>query len=160
MADENTAELLEEVEPNDSSEENTGLTLEAAIAELAKVRREAAKHRTDKQKIKKDLEEFQAWKDSQKSELERAKDEVAEARKEANELRRSQSQLKAAKKAGLDLDLADRIRGDDEAEMLEDAKLLASKSRPATGYDLGAGERGSPVGNKDTNWLADFMNGK
>lgn len=113
----------EEVE----SEDGTELTNEQLKTLLAKTRREAAGHRVEKQKVKKDLEEFQAWKDSQKTELERALEENAKLKKAQAEVDEEKMKRKLAKEAGLDLDFADRIKGDSEEEMLEDAKRMAEK---------------------------------
>lgn len=146
-------EVLEESEDNDEAEP----TVEQLLAERTKLRRENAKHRVEKQQAKSELEEFRAWKDSQKSELERAKDEANALKQELVKEKRSRLQIKAAKEAGLDLDLASRVSGADLDEMIEDAKELASHLKPAGAGagDLGAGGRGSGVGSgtKKTDWL-------
>ena len=128
--------------------------------EVESLRREAAKHRVEKQKAKEELKEFEAWKNSQKSELERAEDRLKELESELQVERRTRLQTDAAKEADLDLDLADRIRGDSFDEMVEDAKALASKypkSKSGSPGRSGAGERGKPVGSEQgTDWLKDM----
>lgn len=129
-------------------------------SEARKTRKEAARYRTERNKLKDELTEYHAWKDSQKTELERARDEANAARDEAKRLKLEQLQFQAARKAGLDLDLMDRIRGESLEDMVEDAKTLAAKSKPSGGSagDYGAGERGSaPEGGRSTNWLADLF---
>lgn len=163
--------MADEVTPEKDLEGNEGdtgkdtdvkeLSPEEMKSELAKVRREAAGHRVEKQKLKDELREYNAWKDSQKSELERAKEEAEALKRELAKEKRSRQQLDAAKKAGLDLDLADRIAGTSPEEMLEDAKLLAGKLKPngANAEDLGAGGRGRPVDAKrSTDWLKTAWN--
>jgi chromosome segregation ATPase len=146
---------------NDNGGENeakSSRTPDSYEKEISDLRKEAAKHRVEKQKVKDELQEFNAWKDSQKSELDRANDKLKELETELTRERRSRLQTEAAKKADLDLDLADRVRGDTIEEMIEDAKLMAAKypksSAPGAGH---AGERGKPVGSKQgTDWLKDM----
>lgn len=133
----------EEVESSADSLEERIAQLEA---ERTQLRRENAKHRVAKQQKEAELEEFRTWKESQKTELERAAERAAQAEKELKNLRAEKIQRDIAKEVGLDPDLADRIRGESEEEMLEDAKLLAKKYGSKPSVDVYAGRRGVPVG--------------
>lgn len=131
----------------DLVEEDTasGLTHEQALAELAKVRREAAKHRTEKQTHKAALEELQKYKDAEKTELERVTERAQKAEQELAEVKREKAARAAAKAAGLDSDLADLVQGVTEEEMLASAKTLAerleSKNKPNLGnFNSGSGK--------------------
>lgn len=133
------------------------------------LRKENAKHRTDKNATKAELDEYKAWKDSQKSELQKAQDRAAELERELNSSKLTTRQIAAAKKAGLDLDLADRVRGDSDDEMLEDAKSLAllfggDNKGASGGGRQAAGTQGKGAvgtGTKSTSggWFDEFMKG-
>lgn len=133
------------------------------------LRKENAKHRTDKQAVKSELDEYKAWKDSQKTELQKAQDRAKELEAELNSTKLTTRQIAAAKKAGLDLDLADRVRGASDDEMLEDAKNLAQlfggERKGSNGGRQVAGTQGKgAVGTGKTSsnggWFEDFMNAK
>lgn len=135
-------------------QETTAVEAEEAVSrsvaeyetEIKQLRREAAKHRVQKQEKEAELEEFRSWKESQKTELQRAAERAERAEKELNGLRMERLRLAVAKETGLDSDLADRIRGESEEEMLEDAKALAKKYSSKPSVDVYAGRRGVPVG--------------
>lgn len=144
--------LVAEVSPLDPADLSTGageLGLEEMKTELAKVRREAASRRVANKETEAKLAEYDKWKLSQMSELEKAQAERAQFEKDAESAAREAAQLKAAAKAGLSLDLADRVRGDSFEDMIEDAKKLAARA-PASGStgDLFGGSRGKAVGTK------------
>lgn len=104
-----------------------GLTREQAIAELAKVRREAAKHRTEKQAAKAIAEELQRYKDAEKTELEKVTERAQRAEEELAKHARERAARDAVKAAGLDSEWADLVRGDTEEELLASAKALAER---------------------------------
>lgn len=108
-------------------EVTSGLTHEQALAELAKVRREAAKHRVEKQSHKAALEELQRYKDAEKTETERALERAQRAEQELAGLRREKAVRDAAKTAGLDSEWVDDVRGDTEEEILASAYALAER---------------------------------
>lgn len=150
------------------------LSYEELEAELARTRNEAKTRRLQSKNKDAELEEFRNWKKSQLTEAERLKQERDELQKEISDIRREALQRKVASKAGLDPDFADRIRGDSEEDMLEDAKRLAKKapavadaeeqkpSKP-TASGMLAGQRGKPVGSKSPDspkdWLNDLLRG-
>lgn len=122
-----------------------GLTPEQLRAELAKVRKEAASRRVLTREQEKQLQEFEAWKKSQMTESERLKAERDEAVAKLQAAETERLQRKVARAAKLPVDLADRIRGNTEEEMLEDAKAMA-KRLGASANGMFAGQRGAPVG--------------
>lgn len=128
-------------------------TLEDALKELQKVRQEAASKRITNKEQEKELEEFKQWKESQMTEVEKLQARVNEASSEAKEGR----QLKAAKAAGLDLDLAGFLSGDTQDELNAMAKVLAEKlggtepQTPQLPSGVFAGQRGEPISNSNKN---------
>jgi len=141
--------------------DTTNLTVEELKAELAKVRREAASRRVANKEKEKELEEFQKWKDSQKSELEKALERAKAAEEKAAKADLEKLQRKVAKDAGLDPELADRLIGDSEEELLADAKALAAKYKPSGAGATFAGRRGSAVttGKTTSSTFNDFIRG-
>jgi predicted nucleic acid-binding Zn-ribbon protein len=116
-------------------EQQSGLTHEQALAELSKVRREAAKHRTEKQATKAALDELQKYKDAEKTELELLKERAEKAESAAAEATRERAARAAAKAAGLDAEWADLVRGNTEDELRASAEALAERlgnAAPAT----------------------------
>lgn len=115
-------------EEQDSSIDDLKSRLTKAEAELSKVRKEAAARRVAKREIEQTSEE-----------------KIAGLQRQLEEMRLEKLRGRIAKEAGLDSDLADRIRGESEDEMLEDAKNLAKKYRAKPAVDVYAGRRGAPV---------------
>lgn len=122
-----------------------GLTPEQLRAELAKVRKEAASRRVMTREQEKQLAEFETWKKSQMTESERLKAERDEAVKKLQDAETEKLQRKVARAAKLPVDLADRIRGNTEEEMLADAQAMA-KRLGGSANGMFAGQRGTPVG--------------
>lgn len=122
-----TQEVTPEVTEEDDSLSDER-SVEELKAELKKVRREAASRRVANNQKEAELAEFRKWKDSQKTELQTAQERAAELEKLVSDYEKKDLQLAAAKAAKLDLDLADRIRGNTPEEMLEDAQKLAEKA--------------------------------
>lgn len=158
----------ESAEVSGQADPEKEMTVEELKAELAKTRREAAKRRVSKNEVEQKLAEYEEWKLSQMSEVDRLKAEKAETEEELRKYRVEKLQDKVAKKAGLDPDLADRIKGNTEAEMLADARVLAAKAplkgASPTARELRPGIQGNPVGTEtatDGNtWLRDALKGR
>lgn len=171
MSEENTNGQEPENNGNENGTEGTEFKIDDLPPEAQRIirdlRKENAKHRTDKQAVKSELDEYKAWKDSQKTELQKAQERAAELEKELTSSKRASKQITAAKKAGLDLDLADRIRGESDDEMLEDAKSLAllfgaekdggkGSNRGVAGTS-GKGAVGTGKTNTSGSWFDEFM---
>lgn len=146
------SQVDENLDPNEEVEEaqvaETKLSYEDLAAEVSRLRRENASKRVKAKDLDDKLKKYSEWEKSQMSELERAKAEKADVERQLRELTNERLQATAAKKAKLDPDLADRIKGETEEEMLEDARRLA-KRYPATASSadtMFAGTRGRPVG--------------
>lgn len=151
MSEESQVDTNTEVDEGSADETGSQveLTREELLVEVSKLRRESAKKRVAKKEVDAKLQEYETWKLSQMSELDRAKAEKAKVEETLQELLREKHQAKAAQKAGLDPDFADRIRGETEDEMLADAKALVAKGFKASGSNGAgnlAGKRGKPVG--------------
>lgn len=151
MSEESQVDDTLEVEDGsvELQDDSTKLTYDELAAEVARLRRENANKRVRNKDLDAKLKEHDDWKKSQLSDVERANAEKAEVEKELVLLRNEKLQATAAKKAKLDPDLADRIKGDTEEEMLEDARRLAKRypaSASANADTMFAGTRGNPVG--------------
>lgn len=170
MSDDST--VVEGQEPEGNTDEFKVDDLPPEAQKMIRdLRKENAKHRTEKQAVKDELAEYNAWKDSQKTELQKAADRATKAEKELADARLEKRQITAAKKAGLDLDLAERVRGESDEAMLEDAKALAllfhgeKKNSKTTARDFSGGTAGKgPVtqkGNSDAGqvWFDQWANG-
>lgn len=117
------AETVEE------QEEQTG-TVEALSPEEAEKLRKALKEANKEAAARrKRIDELEAKEkertEAEMTELERLKKQNAELLETQKQHAYEQAQRNAAKEAGLDVDLADRIRGETPEAMMEDAKRLA-----------------------------------
>lgn len=132
--------------PTDDSK----LTLEQALAELTKVRREAAGRRVLTREQEQQLTEYQKLQDAQKTELQKAQERVAELERKSQQYEAAQQQVAAARAAGLPLEWADRVRGNSDEERLADAKKLAESLKGTTPKGsqggLFGGARGQDLG--------------
>jgi hypothetical protein len=124
-----TPEVVEPATP--APEAPKELTLEAAKAALAAARQEAASYRTKYQAAKPFEDKARELEESQKSDVEKLTAAQAAANARAEKAEKELMQLNAARAAGLDLDMADRLRGATKEELEADAKKLAEKF-PAT----------------------------
>lgn len=151
--------LADEADDGGGSDKDTSTTTEvddkpAADAEppaddVAKWKAMARKHEREAKQNRTAAQELQALKDAQKSEAEKKDERI---RQLEGELTKRESELlrrKVGADMGLPASLIDRIRGDDEDEMREDAQSLLDdlgkkyipKSKPSSG-DTGAGVNG------------------
>lgn len=140
-------QLADLVDDQDEEDRLGGLTHEQALAELAKVRREAAGRRVSEKQLKADMAELQKYRDAEKTELERLTERAEKAERIAAEHAREKTARAAAKNAGLDPDLWDVLRGSTEEELAASAENLAQRvgTKEAEKVDPLAGFRGGPV---------------
>jgi hypothetical protein len=89
------------------------------------------------------------FEDAQKSESERERDARAAAERERDELRLEMRRLRIAAEFNLSPAIAERLRGDDDEAMREDAKVLVAEIDPEG--DLGARRGGQRPRYKDPN---------
>lgn len=158
MSEEKTGQEPENITPEgDEGTEGTtkktldDLTPEELKAYVRELRSENAKTRTEKNELKTAAEKWAEFEESQKTELQKAQEKAAKLEADLTVAQRERLQNKVGREAGVDPDLWDRIKGDSEDEMLEDAQKLAGKA-PAksvlgtTATDVFAGKRGEPIG--------------
>jgi len=133
---------------------------------IKNLRRENAGKRVANKSLEKELNEFREWKANQLTDLEKANLRIQELEDEKNanaaaaaELEYSKLQRKVAKATGLSLNLADRIRGDSEAEMLEDAKSLLKDAGKPSNSLAGRPTTGAPVGGDADKDQKDWLRG-
>lgn len=138
--------MEDETNTEDTTQVAPEATLSGAdlLAELAKVRAEAAARRVENRELKAAQEELQKYKDAEKTELERVTERAAQAESQLQSLKVEKLARAAATAAGLDPDLAEFLRGTTEEELAASAEALASKTK-STAPDLGPGSRGGPV---------------
>lgn len=123
-------------------------SLPEAVKEILRKNREATRAaeraRAAAEKKAKTLE------DASKSEADKEKERQAQLAKDVEDLRKENLRLKIGTKTGLPASLVERLRGETEEELLEDAKslqaLLGETARaPKTGNDAGkSGRAGQP----------------
>lgn len=116
---------------------------------IASLRQENAAKRVKNRELDTELQEFRTWKAGQMSDLDKANARVAELERVQQEAETDKLQRKVAKAVGLSYSLADRIRGDSEAEMLEDAKSLLKEAGKPKGGLIDRATPGGPVGGTD-----------
>ncbi len=132
MSDDTPTALLEEpvtpeVAPNDTSAEATELSPEQLKAALAAARKEAAGYRVKAKELEPLAAKARELEDASKSDLEKLTEREALAAKRADSAEGELMRLRAALAAGLDVELADRLRGSTAEELAEDAKALADR---------------------------------
>lgn len=131
-----------------------GWTLEQALAEIKNLRGEAAKYRkakTEAERVAQAAEEGRLAEEKKFAELaEKRAKERDDALMKLQEMERVVWRQKAAQAAGLPAELVERIRGEDEAAMVEDAKALA-KLLPSDAETPGAppGPQKRPAGKSE-----------
>lgn len=159
--------------PEGTENENTGqdlnppgsgttLTHEQALAELSKVRQEAADRRIKNRDLEAAAKKWEEYEESQKTELQKLQDRLAEQDKRIAEKELEVSRSKIAKEFNVADEDLDLLVGDEE-NMKRLASRLGKKdegknTRPA---DLLAGNRGAPLGNSGNNFsMDDFIRGR
>lgn len=128
-----------------------GWTVENALAEIKALRAENAKHRKAKSEAERLAQAADEARLAEEKKFAELADKRAKERDDAlaklQEMERSLWRQKAAQAAGLSPELAERLRGDDEATILADAQALA-KLLPAVSAGQGAppGPQKRPAG--------------
>lgn len=128
-----------------------GWTVEKALAEIKALRAENAKHRKAKSEAERLAQAADEARLAEEKKFAELADKRAKERDEAlaklQEMERSLWRQRAVQAAGLSPELAERLRGDDEAAILADAQALA-KLLPATPAGQGAppGPQKRPAG--------------
>lgn len=137
------------------------LTHEQALAELSKVRAEAADRRVKNRDLEAAAKRWQEYEESQKSELQKLQDQLAAKDKAIADKELEVSRSKIAREFNVADEDLDLLVGD-ETNMKRLAARLGKKDegsgpRPA---DLMAGNRGTPVGNSGNTFsMDDFIRG-
>lgn len=113
---------------------------------------EARKHEARAKENAAAASELAALKESQKTETQKLADRLAAAEKAAADRESEALRMRVALTKGVPAELVDRLRGDDEAAMNEDAdRLLAllAPGRPKGNADQGARTTAGPSSNAD-----------
>lgn len=113
--------------------------------ELDDLRTALKKANGDAERQRRRLKELE---DRDKSELEKATERAAEAEKRIVDIEQSNMRLKVGQAKGLNPELTDRLRGDTEQDLADDADRLLAVVRPgAPQGEAGAGARQSVTAN-------------
>lgn len=124
------------------------LTLDEAKAEIARVRKEAARYRTERNELKPLAEQAQAAEDAKKSELEKAQERIAALEAEKREAEQSAARAAVAATTGVP---AEFIHGDTEEQMQEYAQRLAEAmgKKPTLPHVAAVGRSGEVPNDRD-----------
>lgn len=150
-----------------TSNETSFKTVEEAVAELKKVRQEAASRRVSEKELKEKAAKWEEYLESQKTELQKLQDQLAEKDKKLSGYELKDMKLGLLKEFELEDDDIDLLTGSDESTNRKIAERLKAKNdkskekkdtpRPV---ELLAGNRGKPVGtSENTVNFDDFIRG-
>lgn len=158
---ENPGQEVPAVENPTEEQTQSTLTHEQALAELAKVRKEAADRRIKLRDAEDKAKKWEEFEESQKSELQKLQEAVAERDRKLAEKDLEVTRAKIAKEFNVADEDLDLLVGDEE-----NMKRLAGRlGKPAGGEnpkpaDLLAGNRGKPLGESSTTFTMDnFIRG-
>lgn len=145
------AESAADAQPNGSGDADSAakeLTLEEAKAELARVRKEAARYCTERNELKPLAEQAQAAEDAKKSELEKAQERFAALEAEKRQAEQSAARAAVAAATGVP---AEFIHGDAEEQMQEYAQRLveAMGKKPTLPHVAAVGRSGEVPNDRD-----------
>ena len=130
---ESTSESTEAVSQSSTEGGDLSHLSEADRAYVQKLRSEAASWRTKYQTAKPFEDKARQLEESQKTEAQRLAEATTAAEQRAIKAEARLARIDAAREAGLDLTLADRIVGETPEQMLEDARVLAERFSQAGG---------------------------
>lgn len=148
MAEQEQEQEQEQVEeqdrPDAATADGADALGDAGKQALDRMKRERSAAKREASELAAKLKEYE---DRDKSETERLAARAEQAEQQLAALRSEALRSRVALSKGLPADLADRLRGDDEDTLLEDAdRLLAlvGKRRPAGDIDQGVRDTGRP----------------
>lgn len=146
--------------PGADKEKQSDLTHEAALAELARVRKEAARYRTERNDLRPLAEKAREMEEASKTEAERNADRIAALEAENKSLALSKARDEAASEAGVDPSL---VHGDSPEELAAHAQAIKEAIDAAVKTAIpfaptvpGENAGGPPPG--DTDWLRAQLN--
>lgn len=152
----------------ESEGNKSGLTLEQAMAELEKTRKEAAKYRTERNDLRPLAEKYREQEESSKTEAQKTAEKIAALERQNQELALEKTRSAAAAATGLDAAL---VKGSNEDEITAHAeavraaidqaveKALADAGTPPAGPIVrGENAGGAPLAESD--WLRAMFNEK
>lgn len=142
MADDQQTSETDETESDD--QQDSGDDLEKMRAALKKANREA-------ESFRRKLKDFE---DAGKSEQEKLREGLTLAEQRADKSEGRYLRLKVGTSVGLPVDLAERLQGDNEDALVEDAKRLrealgGERKRPADSFDTRRNGGTSDTGSSD-----------
>jgi septal ring factor EnvC (AmiA/AmiB activator) len=128
----------------------SNLSHEDALKELAKVRAEAAAKRVKNKELEEAAKKWEEYQESQKTELQKLQDDVAARDKKIAEKELEVTRSNIAKQFNVADEDLDLLVGDEDNMKRLAARLGTTKDSKSNPLDLLAGNRGNPVGGKDT----------
>jgi hypothetical protein len=112
---------------------------------VEQLRKESLAYRKDREELERRLQEFEDKDRSESEKLAARLEQIEKERENVREELQKERRARVVAQVGLPEDFADRLRGDDEAELLQDAQRLSqlvAGNRPVQG-GFGGGPRGS-----------------
>lgn len=140
---------------------SSSLTHEQALAELSKVRKEAADRRIKLRDAEEKAKKWEEFEESQKSELQKLQDSVAERDRKLAEKELEITRSRIAREFDVAEEDLDLLVGDED-NMKRLAKRLGKPTdgSPPKPADLLAGNRGKPLGGSSNTFsMDDFIRG-
>jgi hypothetical protein len=146
-----------------TQETPTTLSHEEALAELKRVRAEAASRRVANRELEENAKKWKEYEDSQKTELEKLQAQIAERDKALADKELEVRRTKIAKEFNVADEDLDLLVGDEENMKRLANRLGKKEETPSTDKrpaDLLAGKRGTPVGSSGNTFSMDnFIRG-
>jgi hypothetical protein len=152
-----TTEVTENSQTGSNESQKTKLSHDEALAELAKVRAEAAARRVANRDLEEKAKKWSEYEESQKTELQKLQDQLAERDKATAEAKLEAAKVRIAKKHNVPDEDIDLLVGDEDSMERLAARLGSKENAGSTSgpSSLLAGNRGKPVGSNGGNFSMD-----
>lgn len=140
--------MSEENENENSTQESTITSLEDALKEVGKLRKENAAKRVKANEVEQEAAKWREHVQTQQTDLERLTGQVSTTKSEADALRAENAKLRVLREYKVPKEFESLLEGLDTFEQMEKvAKVLAAApSSDGPRVDFFAGQRGAPVG--------------
>lgn len=150
----------QEVTTETKTDEPKVLSHEEALAELKRVRAEAAERRVKNRDLEEKAKKWSEYEESQKSELQKLQDQLAAKDKAIADKELEVSRSKIAKEFNVADEDLDLLVGDEDNMKRLAARLGVKQNEGSRPADLMAGNRGKPLGNSGNTFsMDDFIRG-
>lgn len=150
----------QDVPTGTETEGQSTLTHEQALAELSKVRKEAADRRIKLREAEEKAKKWEDFEESQKTELQKLQDSVAERDRKLAEKELEITRSRIAREFSVADEDLDLLVGDEDNMKRLAQRLGKPEGTPPKPADLLAGNRGTPLGGSSNTFsMDDFIRG-